>query len=166
MCAGLEDELYAPSTSTLLLNPAVYPLFDLLFCCYLPFSLCSNCQAFLTVSWVCDNCPWMWLCTYVLLYLEPLPVPLTSSFLFPLLPQSLCSEVSFSCWWASEPQDLLAWMSPALCWLCVSLTDDHVILRTCLHEHFLDYFRLAVCLINWWPYDPQGSLVWTSSRPL
>lgn len=37
-----------------------------------------------------------------------------SRFLFPLLPQSLCSEVSVSCWWARGPQDLLAWLSPRL----------------------------------------------------
>lgn len=44
-----------------------------------------------------------------------------SRFLFPLLPQSLCSEVSVSCWWPCDPQDLLAWTSPRPLYVgCVS----------------------------------------------
>lgn len=60
--------------------------------------------------------------------------------------------------------------SPYFCKVFVpkslSVADDHVILRTCLHEHLLDHFMLAVYLIHGWLCESQDLLVWTSSRPL
>lgn len=48
-CTGLEDELYAQSVSTVLLDLAGYLLFDLLSCHSLLSSLHSGCLGFLAV---------------------------------------------------------------------------------------------------------------------
>ena len=89
MCAGLEDELSAPSTSTLLLDPAfILSLTSSSAVTFLPpyapaAKLSSLFLERVTIVRECD-------CAHV-------PSSSWSRFLFPLLWQSLCSEVSVSC---------------------------------------------------------------------